>query len=194
MTKKTLGELYLKTTQAAPESVPVTELARYRLSSYMDQVVTAIKHAQKKWDCSAIPCKADCGKHDTPVANCYAEKCAQYCKQREAHLGDLFIEVQEVPIKLMPGQVKHQFYWKIACPRPTYDQTLFHYCYKTDDLTYLWTIPSKDVCLLYLENANKVVPEERQLLDFICKFADGTLHKVMKAYNGEAYDSPLLIK
>ena len=107
-------------------------------------------------------------------------------------MGDLFIEVQEIPNKLMPGVIKHQFYWKVKCPRPNYDQTVFRYVYKTDDLIHLWTIPSKDVCLLYLENAKQVVPEEQELLRHICRFADGTLFKVMKAYNGEAFDSPLL--
>ena len=60
-------------------------------------------------------------------------------------------------------------------------------------LIFLWTIPSKETCIYFIEEALRICPEEYGLLKCVLEFADGTLFKKAKRFNGEKDDSPELI-
>ncbi len=107
--------------------------------------------------------------------------------------GDYYIVVITKKERVMENVLRNYFYGRQSCPTPDYDQTLFRYNREKGAIEYLWTIPSKDACLLYLQNAKSVPPEEQQLLEFVIKFENGTLFKLAKKFNGEAIDSPLLV-
>ena len=108
--------------------------------------------------------------------------------------SDFFIQVHERAEKVLQMTFRHQFEARLTCPTPNYDQSIFKYHWKDENLEYIWTIPSRDACHYLKNNALEVVPEEKQLLNFVLAFADGSLFKRMKELNGEKPDSIELIK
>ena len=196
MNKKTVGQRYVDklSDPSIYGYIKVLDLAAAQQENVMDEIIWCIKHAQKKVDCSQRPCPKDCTTHITPVDNCYSLACADYCRQRSAYMDDTYITYEVKQEKLMPHLHRFRFTWTIDCPTPTYDQTIFKYIHSTGDLKYMWTIPDRETCKLLLANKDKVVPEERQLLDFVIDFANGTLFKIMKKENGEKQNSPELEK
>jgi len=108
--------------------------------------------------------------------------------------GDFFVEVITKNEPLMRIVYKNQFFATHCCPTPNYDQSVFKYNRKDDCVEYIWSIPDRYTCWHLKNNALYVVPEERQLLQFVLDFADGTLYKLCKKLNGEEEDSPFLIK
>lgn len=95
--------------------------------------------------------------------------------------------------RLMPNVFRNYFYARKTCPTPDYDQTVWRYDKLTDELEYLWTIPSRDTSIHLKMHALEVAQEEKELLRFVLEFSDGTLFKVAKYYNNEEDDSPLLV-
>lgn len=107
--------------------------------------------------------------------------------------GDFYVVVITKKERLMENVLRNYFYGRQSCPTPDYDQSVFRYNRNKGAIEYLWTIPSKDACLLYLQNPKAVPSEEHSLLEFVIKFENGTLYKLAKKFNGEAPDSPLLV-
>lgn len=105
---------------------------------------------------------------------------------------DFYVVVLTKKERLMQNVLRNYFFPTLACPTPTWDQTVYKYLYNTDDLTYMWTIPAKDICKDLVENALFVPAEQRQLLQFVLNFNDGTLLKIAKSENGELSDSPFI--
>lgn len=108
--------------------------------------------------------------------------------------GDFFISVITKNERLMPNVFRNYFFATKSCPTPTYDQSIFRWNHRSEDIEYVWTVPSKDTCIHFRENVMMVVPEERQLLQFVLDFYDDTLLKIAKKFNNEEEKSPLLIK
>jgi len=111
---------------------------------------------------------------------------------RNQYLGDFFVVVITKREPLMQNVLRNYFFARASCPTPDYDQAVYHFKRNDDLLNFLWVIPSKDACLHLREHASEVEPSEWQLLDFVLKFADGTLYKESKKLNNEASDSALL--
>lgn len=117
-------------------------------------------------------------------------ECVERCKKQ--YHGDFYLVVITKKEPLMPNVLRNYFTGRLSCPTPDYDQTLYKYDCEDDDIFFMWTIPSRDTCHLLLENREHVSPEEYGLLEFVLKFADGTLFREAKKLNGEQEDSPLL--
>lgn len=120
--------------------------------------------------------------------------CLEECKTRAPYIGDLFIEYQIKQEKLMPNLHRFYFIPHVQCPTPNYDQHMFFYHHNSEKIQYLWSVPDRETCLTFLENANKIVPEERPLLSMILAFAKGDLYKLAKQLNGEKLESNELEK
>jgi hypothetical protein len=113
---------------------------------------------------------------------------------KKYYTEDFYIIVITKKERLMHNVLRNYFFHRQSCPTPDYDQTVYKYTISTENIEFLWVIPSKDTCILLKQNALEVVPEERQLLKYVLDFADGTLYKLSKKLNGEAEDSSLLVK
>ena len=88
-----------------------------------------------------------------------------------------FIEDITKQERLMMKVLRHIILPRMTCPTPNYDQTVYRYHVADDALEYIWTIPSPASCQMYRANALMVAPEERELLQFVLDFDDGTLEK-----------------
>ena len=109
-------------------------------------------------------------------------------------VGDFYIVVITKCEPLMTNVLRNYFFNRKSCPTPDYDQTVYRYNKTTDDLDFLWVIPSKDTCLQFIQNAPSIPHHEWGLLQFVLKFADGTLYKQAKQLNGEKEESSELIQ
>lgn len=113
-------------------------------------------------------------------------------EHRKVFPGNFFVVVLTKNEKLLPNVFRNYFFARISCPTPDYDQSVFKFDSETQDLIFLWSIPSKDACIHLKENAILVAPEERDLLSCVLNFADGTLYKLAKQLNREHSDTNIL--
>ncbi len=98
---------------------------------------------------------------------------------------DFFIHVETKNESLLKNVFRHYFIDRQTCPTPNYDQSVYKYDKQKGEIQYLWTIPDRGTAHHLKDNALLVAPEERELLDFVLKFADGTLFRLCKKLNGE---------
>jgi hypothetical protein len=108
------------------------------------------------------------------------------------HPGDFYVVVISKKERLLENVLRCYFFSRKTCPTPEWDQTVYKY-HRLSGPEFLWVVPSKDTCELFMRSAPYIVLEERGLLNFVQQFTDGTLMKIAKSLNGEAPDSPLII-
>jgi hypothetical protein len=106
--------------------------------------------------------------------------------------GDFFIVVLTKRERLLQNVIRHYFLPRESCPTPDYDQAVYRFHRFDDKIEFLWVIPAKEACLIYLRQRNEVDPTEFSLLSYVLQFADGTLGKLAKKLNGECPDTDLL--
>lgn len=107
--------------------------------------------------------------------------------------GDFFVVVITKKEPLMPNVIRHYFFCRLSCPSPDYDQTVYLYRRAIDSIDFIWVIPSRETCFTFKENSTQIDPSEYGLLEFVLKFADGTLYQIAKRLNGEQEDSAELV-
>lgn len=112
-------------------------------------------------------------------------KCIDYHKK--FFEDDFFVVVLTKRERLMEPVLRNFFLGRRSCPTPTYDQTVFKYHKDLDGLELIWTLPDKETALMFKEHALEVIPEERELRDFVLSFFDGTLDAKTIMLNNE-YD------
>lgn len=142
------------------------EIQRAQEQEYLDNLVWAVKHAQKKIDC-------------------YSIEGHEKCRDRSALEGSFFVAAVLKKEKLLENVLRNYFIPTKACPTPSYDQTLYRFNADKDEIEYIWTVPDRETCLTFKENITKIVPEERALLANILDFYSGALYRKAKEFNGE---------
>lgn len=94
--------------------------------------------------------------------------------------------------RLMPNVFRNYFFPRETCPTPDWDQAVYHYMRSVDAVEFLWVVPSKQTCEYLREHALEVSSAEKELLNFVLDFSDGTLLRRSKKLNKEKEDSPLI--
>lgn len=118
-------------------------------------------------------------------------KCVEDAKKE--HHGDLFIVVITKKEPLMENVIRSYFSSRISCPTPQYDEAVYHYHRAEENIEFLWTVPDKGTCWHLRDHCLEVVPAEKELLNNVLSFFDGSLMRRCKKINGEAPDSPKII-
>lgn len=111
---------------------------------------------------------------------------------RKKYFGDFYVVVMTKNERLLPNVLRNFFHHRKSCPTPQWDQSVFRFDAAAEAIHYLWTVPSRDACHYLRDNAALVAPEERQLLQHVLHFFDGTLLKKAKILNNEQEDSLLI--
>ncbi len=106
--------------------------------------------------------------------------------------GDFCVVVLTKKERLLENVIRNYFFPTIDFPTPTWDQTVYRYKRKDDNLNFAWTIPSKQTCEYVMLNYNTLPKEQSQLISYVFAFNDGTLERIAKELNGEKSDSSLL--
>ncbi len=104
---------------------------------------------------------------------------------KKEYAGDFYIVVLTKKEKIMQNVLRNYFVSRKSCPTPNYDQTVYRYDAADDRIDILWVIPDKQTCQIFVSHPLEVVPEERELRDYILDFADGTLFSKMLELNNE---------
>lgn len=166
MQKKTVGQVAVELQQQANVPISAIEVAQAQEKEYLDNLMFAVKHARKE-------------------VKCPSWECEQNCKDRLALKDDLFIEVLLKKEEKLENVLRNYFVVRKTCPLPFYDHTVYKYEAKKEDISYLWTVPDRETCMIFIENKNKIVPSEQSLLKMILMFEDGSLRRLAKKLNGE---------
>ena len=117
------------------------------------------------------------------------EICVENSK-KDYPVGDFYVVVINKKERLLANVLRNYFYGRYSCPTPDWDQIVYKFHRKDEQLEFLWVIPSKDTCEAMTLDPLGVPAEERELLDFVLSFNDGTLLRKSKQLNGEALDEP----
>lgn len=179
MMKQTVGKIATDLLLKTPETTDPIELQREIQKDYIDNLKWAVQHMQKKVDCSHL------------VGN---DRGHEFCSTRTAHLDDFYVVVITKKEKLLENVLRNYFLQTIDCPTPDYNQSVFRYDSKKEELEYLWTVPDKETCDMFQQNAIHIVPEERQLLDMVLKFRNGTLLQQARRLNGENLQTGIILE
>lgn len=124
----------------------------------------------------------------------YEENVIKACedfKKSNPHT-DFFVVVLTKKERLMMNVLRHYYFARFSCPTPEWDQAVYTYSWVDDCLSFLWVVPSKDTCKFLKDTALELQADERDLLNFVLDFEDGTLLAIAKGYNNEKAHSPLL--
>jgi hypothetical protein len=98
---------------------------------------------------------------------------------------NFYVVILQKKERLMQNVVRNYILHRLSCPTPNYDQTVYLYNKNDDMLEFIWVIPSEDTCLMLRDNALQIPDDEKDLLNFVLDFYDGTLLKIAKRLNGE---------
>jgi hypothetical protein len=164
--KKTVGSVASELLTKHDQPLSSIDVQKAQEKEYLDNLIWAALHAQKKVECLNIE------GHDQ-------------CKDRVALEGDFFVSVLLKKEKLLENVLRNYFVPTKTCPTPCYDQTVYRFDENKQELEFLWVVPDRETCLTFKENKNIIAPQEQGLLKFVLEFYDGTLYKMCKKYNGE---------
>lgn len=174
MKKETVGKVASELMQKAPDTLDPIEIQRAAQKDYIDNLIWAVQHMQKKVDCSHLV------KKDAPGTSLHQE-----CSIREPWMGDHYIVVTCKAEKVLHNVLRNLFHTQRYCPTPTYDQSVYKYHAAEEKVEYLWTIPDAQTCEAFIRNPGHVLAEEQLLLEMILQFDSGMLLKKCKQLNGE---------
>lgn len=167
MQNNTVGAIASDLLSKHNQSLNPQEIQRAQEEEYLRNLEWAVKHATKQTECSTI-------------------KGHEGCVSREAMKGSFFVAVLLKKEKLLENVLRNYFIPTKSCPTPTYDQTLYRYDHEKDSIEFLWVIPDTETAAIFRENVNKIVHQERVLLQCILDFDSGRYYRMMKKFNGES--------
>lgn len=106
--------------------------------------------------------------------------------------NNFYVVVLTKKERLLENVIRNYFFARSTCPSPDYDQAVYYYNSKAEELSFIWVIPDRETSIILMKNWHQVAPEERELLQFVIDFASGKLLWMCKKFNGEQDASPLL--
>lgn len=104
---------------------------------------------------------------------------------KKRYNSDFYVVVITKKERLMPNVLRNYFLNRESCPSPQYDETVYKYDKSKEEVTFLWVVPDKDACKHLMDNSLTIAKEERELLNFVISFKDGSLLKLAQKLNGE---------
>ena len=105
---------------------------------------------------------------------------------------DFYVVVNTKKERLMDNVIRNYFYHRKSCPTPEWDQVVYKYKYSSGELEFMWVVPSMHTCKMFKENLLSIDKKEKELLQFVLDYEDGTLFRLAKKENGERDETPLL--
>lgn len=111
---------------------------------------------------------------------------------KKKYPGDFYVVVLIKKEKLMPNMFRHFFLARESCPTPNYDQVVYRFKRKEEEIELLWVLPGRDEAHEMLNYRHQVPPDQYELLGYVLKFKDKSLMLKVKELNGEELDSGFL--
>lgn len=98
---------------------------------------------------------------------------------------DFYLVVETKKEPKMKNVIRNYFIVRSTCPTPQYDNVVYHYHRLTEQLEFLWVLPSRETYNMIKNNILDMPSECRELVQFVLEDADGTLLRKCKKLNGE---------
>ena len=152
------------------------EMQQAMQENLLEDIKWAVRHKLKE-----VPCPTDDKSKQWHIS------CATESKWNH----DFYVVVHTKRERLSPNIFRNIIFTTRACPTPTYDQQVYKYNHKHEEIYFLWVVPDQETCVLFRANPTQIHPEERQLYEFIMDFYEGRLDWKCRSENGELL-SPVL--
>lgn len=99
--------------------------------------------------------------------------------------GDFYVIVLVKKERHLKNVVRQFFFYRKSCPTPEFDQTVYKYHRKADEIEFIWTIPNNATCM-FLPKMGSDLPDDQQLLlEMVNAFNKGDLYRKARALNKE---------
>lgn len=99
--------------------------------------------------------------------------------------GDFFVVVLFKKERLLRNVVRQYFFPRKNCPRPDYDQVVYHYKRHPDRLEFLWVVPDQAATVELPQIKSLLPDEQKELLMMVDKFNSGELDKLCATLNNK---------
>jgi len=117
----------------------------------------------------------------------YPNQIYECLKNGKKHFDDdFYIHVLFCKDRLIRDCRKNIFAAQRSCPTPFYDQAVYKYNKRDDNLEFLWVVPDIDICELYKNNIGLVPEDEKDLYENIRKYYSGELARIEYLENKRA--------
>lgn len=104
-------------------------------------------------------------------------------KLRHSDAKRYFVVVLMKRERLMKKVLRNYFTTRVTCPTPAYDQTVYTFNPKTEDLQFLWVIPDKDSCERIYSQKYSINQTYGTLMPHVIDFMEGKLHYKEQEFN-----------
>lgn len=87
--------------------------------------------------------------------------------------------------RIITNAIRYYMVARRSCPTPQYDQVVYYYDRNQGDIQFIWSIPDQMTSIFMYQNALSVPKEQRQQLNYVIQFFDGSLQEQAQRLNGE---------
>ena len=98
---------------------------------------------------------------------------------------DFYVVVLVKKERHLQNVVRQLFFYRQSCPSPEYDQTVYRYVRKGDEIEFLWTIPNNAACQFMPQMGGDLPDDQKLLLEMVLAFNSGELDKKARLLNKE---------
>lgn len=81
-------------------------------------------------------------------------------------------------VRYLHNVKRMQFWGRMTCPLPTEDQTVYYVDPRNGFHELMWAIPDREACKYIVGNCLQLPAEEKQLLQTVLDYQDGTLDRL----------------
>ena len=85
--------------------------------------------------------------------------------------------------RLMKKLLRNGFLSRQSCPTPNYDQTVYKFNPTTEELEFLWVIPSPEICTQLYNKRLDIEIRKHPLMPYVVNFKEGKLLEKAKELN-----------
>jgi hypothetical protein len=104
---------------------------------------------------------------------------------KKKYTSDFYIVVLIKKERLMNNVIRLYYFSRQSCPTPQHEQVVYRYHRDSGEIEFLWVVPSLEACVTMVNEALHIHPDEKQLLQCVLDFRDGTLLRKAQELNNE---------
>jgi len=106
-------------------------------------------------------------------------------RKDSAICGDFYVVVLVKKERHLQNVVRQLFFYRQSCPSPEYDQTVYRYHRKDDEIEFLWTIPNNAACQFLPRMGSDLPDDQKLLVEMVEAFLTGKLDQKARMLNKE---------
>ena len=115
-------------------------------------------------------------------------KSALIGKKRYPNRDRLFLVVLMKRERLINKVLRNYFAARVTCPTPAYDQMVYKFNTRTEEISFLWVIPDKNACARIYSQKYAYNKPYSKLMPYVVDFMEGKLHRKEQEFNKDVYN------